>query len=259
MEYNLVNWKRVPIVMLGTERQQTISQLVTRQGVVNVGELAQRFNISASTIRRDLEQLEQQGLIRRIHGGAASLRVGKMPQPEFSVGRIGRAAAMRISDGETVYLGPGRLTMETAKALASKERVTVITNCLDIAHWLANNAQLPVIITGGMVGRSRDGLFGPLVTYTLRSLRTDRVIIEAAGLSPDQGLMALDLVQVELCRELIQSPGETVALVPPQRIGRVGGALVGPANDVDVIVTGREAAEATLWDLSQLGITIISV
>jgi len=164
-----------------------------------------------------------------------------------------------VSSGETIYLGPGRLTLETAKAMAAQNRVTVITSCLEIAHWLANNTRLPVILTGGAVERPRNRLVGSLVTHALRSLRADRVIIEAAGVSPDQGLMDADLSQAELCRDLVNSPAETIALVLPERVGRVGGVFIGPVGDVDVIITGRDASDAALWDLSQLGISIVSV
>lgn len=252
--------------MLSAERQQIISELVARDQVVNVNHLAQRFGVSESTIRRDLEQLEKQGLIRRIHGGAAApggIDGGSIEWPtvkdELSAGRIGRTTANRIRDNETIYLGPGRLTLETARSLVSRSRLTVITNSLEIAHWLANHSRLEVILTGGTVGRFRNGMAGPLVTHALRTLRSDRIIIEATGISPDQGLMGADLAQAELCRELINAPGEAIVLVPPERIGRVGGVWIGPASDVDVIITGREASDATLWDLSQLGIDIISV
>jgi DeoR/GlpR family transcriptional regulator of sugar metabolism len=135
----------------------------------------------------------------------------------------------------------------------------VVTNSLEIAHWLANNARLTVILTGGTVGRPLNGLAGPLVAHALNSLLADRVIIEAVGISPDQGLIGADLAQAELCQQLISTPGETIVLVPPERVGRVGGVLIGPASEVDVVITVREAPDATLWDLSQLGIAIIKV
>jgi DeoR/GlpR family transcriptional regulator of sugar metabolism len=230
--------------------------------------LAEGLGVSASTVRRDLEKLERRGVIKRIHGGAAASdgaqRTDRVPEPasrpeSWNGERIGRAAANRVQPYETIYLGPGSLTLETAKALASKANVTIITNSLEIAYWLATHSDLAVALTGGRVGRPRDRLDGPLVRNALRTLRADRVIIESVGISPDQGLMDVDLEQAELCRELIEAPGETIVLVPPERIGRVGGVLIGPASDADVIITGREASEATLWDLSQLGIAIISV
>jgi DeoR/GlpR family transcriptional regulator of sugar metabolism len=252
--------------MLSAERQQAISQLIARHGAGNVAELARQFQVSGSTIRRDLEQLERKGLIQRTHGGAIALeRVGadgdqRPPaSPESAPERIGRAAARKVQPGETVYLGPGRLTLAAARALSARTRATVVTNSLEIAHWLADHTRLTVVLTGGTVGRPRNGLSGPLATHALRSLRADRVILEAAGISPDQGVMHADLAQAELCRELMDASGETIVLVPPERVGRVGGILIGPASDVDVIITGREAPDATLWDLSQLGIAIITV
>lgn len=253
--------------MLSAERQRTISEQVARLGVVNVADLGERLGVSASTVRRDLEKMERQGLIKRIHGGAAVPdglhRAGSGPwfEPErdpWDGESIGRAAAKRVQPYETIYLGPGQLTLATAKALATRENVTIVTNSLEIAHWLATQSDLPVVLTGGRVGRPRDRLDGSLVKYALQTLRADRVFIESVGISPDQGLMDVDLEQAELCRELIEAAGETIVLVPPDRIGRVGGVLIGPAGDADVIITGRAASEAMLWDLSQLGIVIIS-
>ena len=247
--------------MLSDERQSVISDLVTRRGVVNVADLVEHLGVSPSTVRRDLEKLERRGLVRRIHGGAAPPDGAQPPHERASSEgeRIGRAAANRVQAYETIYLGPGRLTLATARALGAKANVTVITNSLEIGHWLATHSDLVVVLTGGRVGRPRDRLDGPLVQQALQALRADRVIIESIGISPDQGLMDVDLAQAELCRELIEGPGEAIVLVPPERIGRVGGVLIGPASDADVIITGREASEATLWDLSQLGIAIISV
>lgn len=252
--------------MLSAERQQAIGQLIAQRGAGTVTELAEYFQVSGSTIRRDLEQLEKIGSVQRTHGGAVAVNMpttsGAHRPSAFreSVSeRIGRAAAARVQPGETVYLGPGRLTAATARALAQRARLTVITNSLDIAHWLADHTRLTVILTGGTVGRPRSGLSGPLATHALRTLRADRTILEAAAISPDQGVMHADLAQAELCQELISASGETVVLVPPERVGRVGGILIGPASDADVIITGREASDAALWDLSQFGIETITV
>ncbi len=250
--------------MLSAERRQAISELVAQGGAVNVVDLARRFEVSASTIRRDLGQLERKDLIHRIHGGAIATIPGQnAPSAEYVAGRIGRAAAARVRDNETIFLGPGRLTLETAKALVSvlpaQTQVTVVTNGLEIAHWLADNSTLSIILTGGTVGRPQNGLGGPLAAHALLSLRADRIYVQAAGISPDQGVMGTDLAQAELCRELMSTAGETIVLASPERIGRAGGVWIGPASDVDVIITGRDASDATLWDFSQMGVTILSV
>ena len=252
--------------MLRIERQRAISQHVTQQGAVNVAELADQFGVSVTTIRRDLEQLEKEGGIHRIHGGAMAPGVPDLPSDVSLAGQvshtdlaIGRAASDRVCEGETVFLGPGRLPLLVAHALASKKRITVITNGLDIAYWLAHNTDLIVILTGGAVGRPGNGLSGSLVDHALRTLSADRIIFEATGLSPDQGVMSSDLEQAVLGRELLAAPGEAIVLVSPGRVGRVGGVLVGPADEVDVVITGRQADQASLWDLSQLGVAILSV
>ena len=249
--------------MLSAERQAAIGKLVGDQGVVYVAELAERFETSSSTIRRDLLHLERKGAIQRIHGGAIlpeDSRQGVQSQTTTHLSaRIGRKASSRVRPGETVYLGPGSLTLETARALAGQETVTVVTNCLEIAHWLARHGRVPVVVTGGAVGRPRNSLGGPLVRQALEAIKADRVIVEAAGIAADQGLMDADLSQAALVRELLSGPGESIVLVPPDRVGGVGGVLIAPAGEVDVIVTGREADTAILWDLSQLGIGIVTV
>ncbi|MBN1316714.1 MAG: DeoR/GlpR transcriptional regulator, partial [Anaerolineales bacterium] len=172
--------------MLSSSRQEAINSLIIEQGAVDVADLAGRFSVSASTIRRDLEQLEKKGQIRRVHGGAtlpgANQSISKTKKFQ-AAGSIGRAAANRIRADETVFLGPGRLTLEAAKILAYRSDISVITNCLDIAHWLANHSQLNIIMTGGMVRRKDTGLQGTLVHDTLKSLRAERAFFEAVGVS----------------------------------------------------------------------------
>jgi len=247
--------------MLSTERQQTIARLVAEHGAVDVADLAVRLAVSGSTIRRDLERLERDGLVRRVHGGA-TVPGGMRPlQADRSraAERMGRAAANRVRSDETVYLGPGEYSLEVAKALSGRPGVTVVTNSLDISHWLAHHSNLKVVVTGGAVNRSQGALFGPLVSAALASVRTDRVIVEAVGITPDQGIVADDLSQAAVCRDLMEVTGESIVLVPPDRVGKPGGVWVGPASDADVVVTTREAPGSLLWDLSQMGIDIVTV
>lgn len=251
--------------MLTAERQQAIRQLLDQQGTVQVAELSERFGVSRSTIRRDLLQLERAGLIRRVHGGAANPDGGQPSTGEAHLAaRIGRAAAARVKGGETVFLGTGSLTCATAKALAQGQRqtvagLTVVTNSVEIAHWLANNARMVVVVTGGTIGRDGDGLAGPMAESALTTVRADKVILEAAAVSPDQGVMGHEPAQAELWRQLLATAAEKVALVWPDRVGGMGGVVVGAADELDAIITGREAAQAQIWDLVQLGVRIVTV
>jgi DeoR/GlpR family transcriptional regulator of sugar metabolism len=240
-----------------------MADLVARQGAARVSELAERFEVSPATVRRDLETLEQRGTVERVHGGAVAVQK-KGPQHRASpraappyAPRIGRAVADMIDDGETIFLGPGSLSLEVARSLDDHSRVTVVTNGLEIAHWLAVHTSHRLIITGGQVEGSDLSLAGQLARDALSSLRADRVILELGGVSAVEGLTEDSLPQADIARILMDAGATIVAVVPPERVGRVAAVQIAPVSGADVIVTGREAPSAYLWDLSEVGVEIV--
>lgn len=234
---------------------------MSRAGFAQVADLAVHFGRDASTIRRDLEALEDQGRIRRVHGGAVALGGNARQAPEAGRGtqesRIGQAVADMIGDGETVCLGPGLLPLAVAQWLVSKYRLTVVTNALEVAHWLATNTSHNVIVAGGQVEGRELGLAGQLARAALSSLRAERVVLQAAGVSALGGVTEDRLSQAEIARILVETGSEIIVVVEPERIGRVAAVHVAPVSGVDVIVTAREASSSHLWDLSELGVRIV--
>lgn len=220
--------------------------------------LTAHFGVSAPTIRRDLGWLAAQGLARRVRGGA--LAVGErraQTSPRAIPARIGRAAAGLVQDGETVFLGPGPLSLATARALAERERLTVVTNGLAVARQVAEQTSHTLILTGGQLEREGQGLIGHLARAALEGLRADHVFLELSGVSAVDGLTDDHLPQAELARLLLGLGGQVVVLVPPERVGRVAAVHIGPASEADVIVTGREADSAPLWDLAEVGVRVV--
>ncbi|MFW6115772.1 MAG: DeoR/GlpR family DNA-binding transcription regulator [Chloroflexota bacterium] len=248
---------------LTAERRDAMAELVVRQGAARVTELAERFEVSPATVRRDLERLEERGRLERVHGGAVALRARKGRQQASSrtsqseAERIGRAVADMIDDGETIFLGPGLLPLEVARSLEDGARVTVITNGLEIAHWLATHTGIRLIITGGQAEGPHLGLVGRLTRDAVSGLRADRVILELGGVSAVEGLTEDSLPQAEIAQMLMETGVTTVVVVPPERVGRVAAVPVAPLTSADVIVTGREAPSAYLWDLSEVGVEIV--
>jgi DeoR family transcriptional regulator of aga operon len=242
-----------------TERRTAIEEIVSRAGFAQVADLAQHFGRDTSTIRRDLDALEGQGRVRRIHGGAVPADDARTPEQTVAAqeARIAAAVADSVADGETVCLGPGRLPLATAKALASKAGLTVITNGLEIAHWLAAHTDHNVIVTGGQLERADLGLAGQMVRSALAGLRAERVILEAGGVSAVGGVTDDSLSQAEIARMLLGTGSEIIVAVPPNRVGRVAAVHVADVSDVDVVVTAREAPSPHLWDLSELGVRIV--
>jgi DeoR/GlpR family transcriptional regulator of sugar metabolism len=253
-----------PLPALTAERRAAIVKMVAQDGTVRVADLATRFGVNAATIRRDMKVLEKQGALRRVRGGAVAVE-GVAPESadvsETPGVRIGQTVAEMIADGETVFLGPGRLPLEVARCLVGRSRLSIVTNGLDVAHWVAANTSHTLIVTGGQVeGRDRTndmGLVGQLTRAALSSLRADHVVLELGGVSAVEGLTDDSLPQAEIAQVLLETGSQVVVLVPVERVGGVAAAYIAPVSEVDVVVTAREAPSPYLWDLSESGVRVV--
>jgi DeoR/GlpR family transcriptional regulator of sugar metabolism len=259
--------------LLTTERRRAIADRIRRQSSVRLRELSELLQVSDSTIRRDLEHLERQGLLKRTYGGAvlaegqgAVLAEGQGAvlaeaqgildaQGQFS--RIGAAAAALISEGETLYLGSGCLALDVAHQLATRTGITVITNALDVAAHLAHHSSLSIILTGGQLERQAGALVGHVAELALKELRADRAILEVAGISVPDGITGESLSTAQFTRTVIDRMPEVIVIAGQHKWGRVGPAYLAPLEAIDRIVTSQHAPPAMIWDLSQLGIQII--
>jgi DeoR/GlpR family transcriptional regulator of sugar metabolism len=243
------------------DRRTAIEEIVVHTGFAQVADLAAHFGRDSSTIRRDLDALEEQGRVRRVHGGAVPVdeegfRGANGRQVSADV-RIGRAVSDLVRDGETVCLGPGRIPLAVAQALASRSLLTIVTNALEVAYWTASNTSHEVIVLGGQVERREMALTGQLARAALSDLRAEHVVLEAGGVSPIGGITEDSLTQAEIARLLVETGSQIIVGVQPERVGRVAAVHVAPVSDVDVIVTAREADSSRLWDLSELGVRIV--
>lgn len=250
--------------MLSAERRQIITNLIQQHSIVRVKDLCTRFGTSASTTRRDLEYLERQGILRRTYGGATSQSREATEEPFGTEGlfsaedmRIGAAVADLLAEGEAVFLGPGTTTLAVAHHIVDKAGVTVVTNALNVATFLTEHSQLPVILTGGQVERREKALLGHLAEMTLRELRADRAIIGVHGIHVPDGLTTDSLSGAQFLRAVIDLVPEVTIVVTAEKWSRVGPAFLAPLEAVDTIVTGLDAPPAIVWDLSELGIKVI--
>ena len=250
------------VPVLTAERRAAIAKIVAQQGAVRVAYLVTQFGVNASTIRRDMIALEERGTLRRVHGGAVALEETAASEHAGPVaktvgGRIGQAAANMISDGETVFLGPGELSLEVARRLGERLRLTIVTSSLEVAYWVAVSTSHTLIVTGGQVSGHDLGLVGRLTRAALSSLRADHVVVELGGVSAVDGLTDDSLPQAEIAQMLLETGAQSVVLVPVERVGRIAATYVAALSDVDVVVTAREAPSSILWDLSQSGVRVV--
>jgi DeoR/GlpR family transcriptional regulator of sugar metabolism len=241
--------------MLKSQRHQYILERLQASGAVRVTELAQLLDVNPVTIRRDLAELENQGSLTRVHGGAVIREGGPIPSQVSGVARrIAEAAARLISDGDVIFLGPGTLTAEVVPFLQTHADLTVITNALNAAWNVARQQRHVLHVIGGQVS-STLGIYGD--PEGLRRARANRVILEAAGLDAERGLTHDDRDTAGITRALFSLGAEIVLLIHPERLGRTGALLIAPASEIDVLITGREADNQPLWELSELGVRIV--
>jgi DeoR/GlpR family transcriptional regulator of sugar metabolism len=249
--------------LLAAERQKAILDLLQTHGAVHVPDLSQRFQVSPSTVRRDLESLDRQGLVRRTYGGAVSIEPSAAHarpdslSPEFD--RIGRAAADLVSPAEAVFIGAGSLCRAAVRHLGSRSGLTAITNSLETACELYRETDLALVITGGPVDRPLGVMTGQLTERALESLRADKLLIEVAGISPIEGLTIDRLPQAQILQSLLETTAELIVLATPDRLGKVGPAWLAPVGEADVVITSRDASTAIAWDLSELGVQVTLV
>lgn len=251
------------MVLLTTERKQIILDLLQTQGSVQVVDLSERFGVSRSTVRRNLEALAKQNLLQRTYGGAIAIKSAlsqkTRAEPCAEWEHVGQAAAALIAPNESVFIGPGLLCQMTARHLYQHLGLAIITNSLEVAWGFYQNSQLAVVVTGGPVERPGGGMSGAMTERALRNLRADKLLVEVTGISPIEGLTVDHLAQAQVLQSLLATTAELIVLAAPERLGRVGPAWLAPISEADVIVTGRDAAMSIVWDLSELGVQVTLV
>jgi DeoR/GlpR family transcriptional regulator of sugar metabolism len=249
--------------VLSAERRQIIADLAQKQSTIRVKDLCARFDASESTIRRDLEHLERQGILKRTYGGAVAVggEATLEPHPVDKIDpekkRIGAATADLISEGETIYLGSGTTTLAVAYHLVDKPGITVVTNALNVATYLTEHSQVPVLLTGGQIDRRETALLGHLAELTLQELRADRAVIGVHGIHVPDGLTAESLAGAQILRTVIDMMPQVTVVAGAHKWGRVGPAFLASLDAIDTIVTGLDAPAAMVWDLTELGIKVV--
>lgn len=218
--------------LLVEERRRRILDRLEKQETVTVEDLARSFNVSAVTIRGDLEALSEAGMLVRSHGGALR-RMEGYPDVPVKVKetlnhpqkvRIAERAVKMIRENETVVLDSGTTTLEIARQIrrlaAGLKGLTVITNALNIALELSAATSVRVIMLGGILRSMSQSLVGPHAEQALKGLQADRAFIGVDGLDLDVGLMTPDVLEAQLTAMMLQIAKEVVIVADSSKFGR---------------------------------------
>ncbi|MTI16621.1 DeoR/GlpR transcriptional regulator [Rhodobacteraceae bacterium RKSG542] len=225
-------------------RHNSILELARQTGKVEVDDLAKKFDVSPQTIRKDLNDLCEQGLLARVHGGALPAygveNVGYLARKDIA-GRekesIGRAAAELIPDGASLFLNIGTTTEAVARALVHHRGLMVITNNLNVAGTLRPFSEIEVIMAGGVVRSSDGGVVGEAAVDFIRQFKVDYAIIGASAIDKDGGLLDYDLREVKVAQAIIENSRTRILVADKTKLDRSAPVRIGHIDQIDYLVT----------------------
>ena len=232
---------------LARQRQTLILERVREQGGVRVTDLVRELGVSDMTVRRDLELLDERGLIEKVHGGAAAIDGSALFEPGFTVksglmeaemGIIAASAASLVAPGTAIAVSAGTTTYALAKRLTDIPGLTVLTNSVPVADVLYRDGRSDqtVILSGG-VRTPSDALVGPFAVEVIRSLHVDSVFMGTHGMDPRSGLTTPNILEAETNRALIEAGRRLIVLADHTKWGTIGISSVARLEDADTIVS----------------------
>lgn len=248
---------------MGTERQEQIRNLLQIHGNLTVGELAQQFDVSEMTIRRDLKVLSALGLVQREHGRALS--PSKMAEPRFikrlgeadaQKNAIGRLAAELIKERDSIILDAGTTTLAVASFI--DKPCVVITNSLLISAVLAENDEaITVLVTGGEVRGATQALVGPMARLAIADFNADKVFLAATGVSIDRGLSTDNMLESEVKQAMLANAKQVILVAHSGKFGQVYYHTFAQWDKVHTVITDSGLPEDSRRELENWGIEVL--
>ena len=258
------------------DRQQArLTAILTslqKTGSVSVETLSNELQVSHVTVRRDLDTLESQGLLRRTHGGAVSIeplfyepfrndRSFQAQVEKFAdeKRRIGRAAATLIKKGDIIALTPGTTTTEVVRGLPLNHEITVVTSTVNVAMELSKRKDLDVYVTGGRLHGDWFSLVGPTAAQSLSRVMIHVLFIGADGIGAKSGVSCFDPEEAQLNSTMVKHARKKVVVVDHSKFGIVAGWRICSTDEIDVLVTDSGATDEMIAPFEEAEIEVIRV
>ncbi len=251
--------------MYAEERQQAIAARARHDGRVDVTRLAEQFDVTTETIRRDLAALERRGVVRRVHGGAIPVeRLGFEPAlatRESALTEekeaIARRALEAIPEAGSILFDAGSTTLAIARGLPTDRELTVVTNSLPHATLLATMPNVTVHIVGGRIRSRTMAAVDEAAQAFLRDVFVDVAFVGANGISVARGLTTPDRSEAAVKRAFMQAARRTIVVADHTKFGSDHFSVFGALADVDAIVTDRGLDPRVVAELEEAGPEVI--
>ena len=236
--------------MLAAERQSIIMDILQKDKIIKISDIANRFSVSNETARRDLEFLQDTQQVKRIYGGAI-LQEDKLKEPQFSPrttnlrsqkSAIGQVAASMIHSGETIILDIGSTTLEIARHLSHLSNITVLTNSLPIINELANT-NVNLFCLGGRLNSDELSMSGKITSDALQSFFVDRAFIGAGGITLDGGISDYHSEEAAVRQAIIKRANQVILVADSGKFGSNAFASVCGFDKIDVVISDDNLPE----------------
>ena len=248
------------------ERRALILSKLQDNKEVSVIALSRQFGISEVTIRKDLTELQRRNLVIRTRGGV--IRIPKTESDKDTAVEnkrmyntaekkaIGRLAATFIHDEETIVLDSGTTTLEVAKNLDRFQRLTVITNSMDIALELLRYNRFTIILLGGHVRSTSHSMVGPLAEATLRNFYCDKLFLGIDSFNMDEGVSTPNIEEAHLNQNMIEMAKEVIAVCDSSKFNRRSFAFIAPVKKINAVVTDNAVSVDVRSKLKEQGVEL---
>jgi DeoR family glycerol-3-phosphate regulon repressor len=227
-------------------RHSEIVQMAKEHGRVLVDDLATHFNVTPQTIRKDLNDLCDQRLLSRIHGGA--LYPSGVENVEYEARRkiaaeekdaIGKAAARLIPDNASLFINIGTTTEAVGKALLDHDGLMVITNNINVANRMRVFPSMEVVIAGGVVRGSDGGIVGEAAVDFIKQFKVDFAVIGVSAIDHDGALLDFDFREVKVAQAIIANARHVILVSDSTKFERTAPVRIGHLSQVDTFITDR--------------------
>lgn len=241
-------------------RQAEILELARSNGRVVVEDLADRFMVSVQTIRRDLTEMSDAGLIDRVHGGAL-IRTGvanfayeeRRQMNEVAKAAIGRACARLIPDNCSLILNLGTTTEAVARELRNHRNITVVTNNINVANILIANESCEIMVAGGTLRRSDGGLTGDLTADFMGQFKVDYAVIGASALDEEGDLLDYDLAEIRVSRTILHQARKRFVVADASKLARSAPVRLASLEVMDALIIDQPLPEALVKRCAEWG------
>lgn len=254
-------------------RLDAILELLSQRGKLDVEELVQALDVSAATVRRDLDRLADQQLLTRTHGGAVPTAASydlplRYKATRFADAklRIALAAAAMVRAGQVVGFNGGTTTTEVARALARRveladdtahSALVVVTNALNIATELAVRRHIKIVALGGVARPQSYELIGPLADASLAQINVDLLFLGVDAFDIDHGATASHEGEASINRKLVETAGRVVVVADHSKLGKSAFARICDAEQVDALLTDAAPDAETAAALAELDVDVV--